>query len=803
MALVSTGQITIVDLDDGKTQYTHLAWCNASIEYGEAGRPHKTTYSGFTKDPKEGSIYTHIGIYQDFNFVGSDAPEDYTWSKWKGSDGANGIPGKPGADGRTPYVHFAYADSPDGYKGFTTSETLALVDNIDSEPTKVKVDVTAKIYMGTYTDYTEEDSQDPKRYQWQKVRGADGANGTPGKPGADGRTPYVHFAYADSADGRTGFTVYGGPNKKYMGTYTDFTQADSTDPTKYKWSLIKGADGANGAQGIQGPQGPKGDQGIPGQRGADGRTQYTHIAYADNAFGAGMSQTDSNKQYIGVYQDFNAVDSTNPNSYKWTKWKGADGANGLPGPKGADGRTPYVHFAYSNSANGTSGFSVSDSSGKEYIGTYTDFNQADSTNPNVYKWTKIKGSDGTPGKAGADGKTSYVHFAYAESEDGRKGFSIGSSVGKYYIGTYTDFTQADSTDPTRYKWTSLNGDISVGGRNLWIKNKCTGFAAIEKLPDGHVTGQTECYRLESTQGKNSIIFNLAPEFTQKLYRKVAFQAWIKYENVVSNGQNYSKFNCFKSRGLYKWSKDRNVISPVSYPNLFGFTGTSGWFQIKYVYDFGSDPNYDHMRSAFWFVLENVKSGTAWVTGIKVEVGNTVTDYSIAPEDLEDSISSKADLNVTQEQLNRLSERNDLLKAELEAKASQSIVDEWVAQIKNVMAVDEAGRKDAESAVLRASERITDLQNKVGELKIMTEFVNTYMSQSEEGIIVGQKDGSSKVMVSTDRISFISGGREVASISQGVLQIDNGVFVKSLRIGRFVTIQDPLNLDRNLTLYVGG
>ena len=219
MALVSTGQITIVDLDDGKTQYTHLAWCNASIEYGEAGRPHKTTYSGFTKDPKEGSRYTHIGIYQDFNFVGSDDPEDYTWSKWKGSDGANGIPGKPGADGRTPYVHFAYADSPDGYKGFTTSETLAFTDDIDSEPTKVKADVTAKIYMGTYTDYTEEDSQDPKRYQWQKVRGADGANGTPGKPGADGRTPYVHFAYADSADGRTGFTVYGDLNKKYMGTY--------------------------------------------------------------------------------------------------------------------------------------------------------------------------------------------------------------------------------------------------------------------------------------------------------------------------------------------------------------------------------------------------------------------------------------------------------------------------------------------------------------------------------------------------------------------------------------------------------
>ena len=205
-------------------------------------------------------------------------------------------------------------------------------------------------------------------------------------------------------------------------------------------------------------------------------------------------------------------------------------------------------------------------------------------------------------------------------------------------------------------------------------------------------------------------------------------------------------------------------------------------------------------------LVNVNDGARGEKGEPGDV-NTVTikgrSLITAFEDVEGKVNSKADQAITQDQLNKLAERDAQLKAEMDTKAAADLVDKWINEIKNLAAVDEAGRKEAEAAAIRASERIVDLQRKVGELKIMTEFVDTYMSQSEEGLIVGRKDGSSKVLVSNDRISFISGGKEVASISQGVLQIDNGVFVKSLRIGRFVTIQDPTNPNRNLTLYVGG
>lgn len=199
-------------------------------------------------------------------------------------------------------------------------------------------------------------------------------------------------------------------------------------------------------------------------------------------------------------------------------------------------------------------------------------------------------------------------------------------------------------------------------------------------------------------------------------------------------------------------------------------------------------------------LVNVNDGAR---GEKGDKGDKGALDEVELKEIKTSIDSKADGQLTQDQLNKLAERDALLKAEMETKAAQALVETWINEIKNLAAVDEAGRKEAEAAAIRASERIVDLQRKVGELKIMTEFVETYMSQSEEGLIVGRKDGSSKVLVSNDRISFISGGKEVASISQGVLQIDNGVFVKSLRIGRFVTIQDSTNPNRNLTLYVGG
>lgn len=193
------------------------------------------------------------------------------------------------------------------------------------------------------------------------ISGADGANGVDGKDGErgpagrDGVSTYFHRAYATSADGRQGFSVSYGAGKTYLGTYVDSTPTDSTDPSKYQWSLIKGADG---------------EDGVPGKNGTDGKTYYLHIAYATSADGRqGFSTTDgSGKKYIGQCVDLNVKDSTDPAKYTWTLFKGADGANGANG-RGIKSSVPEYYLSTTPSAVTGGSWSTSVpawSSGKYY-----------------------------------------------------------------------------------------------------------------------------------------------------------------------------------------------------------------------------------------------------------------------------------------------------------------------------------------------------------------------------------------------------------------------------------------------------
>lgn len=193
------------------------------------------------------------------------------------------------------------------------------------------------------------------------ISGADGANGVDGKDGErgpagkDGVSTYFHRAYATSADGRQGFSTSYGSGKTYLGTYVDNVKVDSTDPSKYQWSLIKGADG---------------EDGVPGRNGTDGKTYYLHIAYATSANGKqGFSTTDgSGKKYIGQCVDLAVKDPTDPAKYTWTLFKGADGANGVDG-RGIKSSVPEYYLSTSPSAVTGGSWSTSVpawSSGKYY-----------------------------------------------------------------------------------------------------------------------------------------------------------------------------------------------------------------------------------------------------------------------------------------------------------------------------------------------------------------------------------------------------------------------------------------------------
>ena len=498
----------------------------------------------------------------------------------------------------------------------------------------------------------------------------------------------------------------------------------------------RGEKGDRGLQGLQGLQGAKGDQGIPGPKGSDGRTQYTHIAYADNATGSGFSQTNTDKTFVGVYIDFNPTDSRNPTDYRWTRWKGHDGADGLPGKPGADGRTPYVHFAYSDNADG-SGLTMTDN-GQRYFGHYSDYEKPDSSDKTKYKWVD----------------------RWAKVEVGGRNLFLNSLFKRSLRERYSTYFLDDSQEQTQGQLTlSIDTNSKFRGANT---------LKIVSTYNGKATNQKVTFR---TGGDTRL--GTADEMKNK---SVRFSFWAK--STVNNTN-------FQARAGY-----RNTIQGVSLTTDWKF------YDIELTKKENSNATNE-------LILHIFTAATVWIAFPKVEVGTVSTDFSEATEDIQRDIDSKADQALTQEQLNALAEKAQLHDVELKAKATMDQFSDLEKAYNAFVKSNAESQKKSESDLIEAGRRIEFLSIEFGGLKEMKKFIDTYMSASNEGLIIGKNDASSSIKVSHDRISMFSAGKEVMYISQGVIHIDNGIFTASVQIGRFRTEQYYLDKDVNVVRYVGG
>ena len=578
----------------------------------------------------------------------------------QGPKGDQGIPGKDGKDGKTQYTHIAYANSADGRTDFSVSDSN-------------------REYIGMYVDFAQNDSADPTKYAWSKIKGTDGAIGTPGKPGADGKTPYLHIAYANSADGKTGFSTTDGTNKLYIGQYTDYTQADSTDATKYTWTKIKGEQGERGLQGLQGE---KGEQGIPGTAGANGKTSYFHIKYSSVAKPTTFSQmTETPSAYIGTYVDFVQEDSTDPARYTWSQFKGSQGVKGdqgIAGKNGADGKTSYLHIAYANSADGKTGFDVSNSAGKFYIGQYTDFTQADSTDPTKYAWTKIKGENGKDGtnsrsyileasdtaiKKGADGaltpsKITFRSF-YRDGDSATRTpyngrFKIEESTnGTSYSVKYTssanesakEYTPTATAKILRCTLYGAGGTINaldtqsvvvltdvdnlkIGGRNILKNSKngivCTGTDHSSTTTPG-ATITTKATGIGNAYGWIEGFYTTpVTELSKRVGTEFAFSLDVKITGSFTNLRTKVDF------------RDTSHNSSI-FSNFIGINGleVGKWTRVSGVASVKEVANVTATRSLFLFDWSNSTVGsTIEYRNLQLEEGNKSTAWTPAPEDIE-------------------------------------------------------------------------------------------------------------------------------------------------------------------------
>lgn len=644
----------------------------------------------------------------------------------KGDRGSDGIPGKNGIGIRNTSVLY----------GLSMAETVPPTAWYQNPPALVKGQWFWTKTVWTYTDNTTETG-----YQKTYVArdGNDGSNGIAGKDGVGIRSTTITYAMGTSGivAPTSGWTsqVPNVPAGQFLWTKTLWTYTDNTNETGYSVSKI----GEQGPKGNDGAKGDKGDQGIPGIKGVDGKTQYTHIAYADTVSGGGFSQTDTNKPFIGMYQDFNATDSRNPQDYRWSKWKGSDGRDGIPGKAGADGRTPYVHFAYADSADGRTGFSLTQDGNKRYLGVCTNFDKSDSTNPADYTWNDMTGS------VSVGGENLITNSAFPDNLDGWG----------YWL----------ATQP--------NSNLSVSSHSLYYNGSKPLFLLSTTT---------------TTTPSSTLRFPVKRNANYSLNISILAGGNLKGMDIYFLGR--------KSNEAEEFSKVVNI------KHFDGSPSTSGVKKFHFTFNSGEcDEGFIRVDNTG---TTNGSRSLLFFTELDCYEGTTDRAWQASPKDLKGQLDGKADNSLTQSQLNRLNEINSVMKAELDAKASLDTLNQWVKAYQDFVNANNANRAQAEKNLADASARVAKLENNLNDMSERWNFIDSYMASSNEGLVIGKTDNSSSMLFNPNgRISMFSAGNEVMYISQGVIYIENGIFSKTIQIGRFREEQDFINPDRNVIRYVGG
>lgn len=641
----------------------------------------------------------------------------------KGDPGRDGVPGKNGLGLKNTSVMYGISMNDTVQPGSWTSQVPALIKGQ---------------YLWTRTIWTYTDNTNETGYQKTYIP-RDGNNGRDGIAGKDGvGIKSTTITYAGSTSGTVPPTTNWTsniPNVQpgfFLWTKTVWTYTDNTRETGYSVSKI----GETGPRGLQGLQGPQGLQGIPGAAGRDGRSQYTHIAFSDSPNGEGFSHTDPGRAYIGQYQDFNPEHSKDPAAYRWTKWKGNDGAQGIPGKPGADGKTNYFHIAYASSADGSREFSLEDNN-QQYMGYYSDYEQADSRDRTKYRWFD----------------------RLANVQVGGRNLFLNSLFKRPLRDRYSTYLLQDNASQTQ-------GQLEL---SIDTTNKFRGANTLKIVStfNGKNTNQKATFNIGGSNRDGSV--------TEMSNKSVRFSFWAKSNKVGT---------VFIFRAGYRGNG-----------NAVALTDQWKYYSVEFIRNEPSNATAE-------LILHLFTVATVWVAFPKVEVGTISTDFTEAPEDMEEDLNSKADQKLTNQQLTALTEKAQLHDTELKAKATMEQLSNLEKAYEGRMKANEEAIKKSEADLILAASRIEATIQELGGLRELKKFVDSYMSSSNEGLIIGKNDGSSTIKVASDRISMFSAGKEVMYLTQGVIHIDNGIFTQSIQVGRFRTEQYSFNPDMNVIRYVG-
>lgn len=380
-------------------------------------------------------------------------------------------------------------------------------------------------------------------------------------------------------------------------------------------------------------------------------------------------------------------------------------------------------------------------------------------------------TDVSDGAQGADGKTSYHHWAYSDNADGT-GLTL-TDNGQRYMGYYTDYTQADSTDKTKYSWADRWAKIDSGGRNYFKDSRSRTYTINSNTYQDYRTFiYDEFWKNNKRFIKSMVRISLDVAFSPAL------------PNDISTSVHFSASLWHGASITFKGGTTERQHFDI----VCDLSGESSSYKTDNVF----------IRFTNSFPLNTIVS----IENANLYISTAREDYKPAVEELEDALNSKADQALTDHQLNLLIEKAQLMETELRARAAMETLGTLETAYNAYVVANDAAVAKSEADIIEAGRRVDEIVETLGGLAKTKTFIDTYIKEANEGLIIGTNDEVSQIRVTHDRIAMYSAGKEVMSISQGVINIDNGVFTKSLQIGRFRTEQHPTNLDINVCRYLG-
>ncbi|HBW13779.1 MAG TPA: hypothetical protein DEF30_08185 [Proteiniclasticum sp.] len=715
----------------------------------------------------------------------------------QGPKGDQGIQGPKGADGISTYTHIAYANSADGTVDFS---------HVDP----------SRDYIGIYVDTNSTSSSNPALYNWTKVKGADGSNGLPGPKGNDGQTPYFHTAWANNASGTSGFSTTVSTDKLYIGTYTDFVQADSNDPTKYNWVKIKGDTGPQGPQGATGERGPIGPTGTSvssiieyylASASSSGVTTFT------SGWTTSIQAMDSTKKYLWNYEKINFSDGSSSNTVPVIIGNySIDGTDGAPG-RSLTGITEYYLASASSTGvtRSTSGWTTtmqSTSTSKPYLWNYEKLDW--SAAPTVTYIEPIvigvhgpqgpqgnQGPQGVQGPQGPQGQATYTWIKYADSPtSGMSNFPDG----KKYMGiAYNKTTATESSTYADYTWSliqgpqgnqGIQGPAGTNGQTTytWVKyaDNETGLGMSDSPVGKRFLGLAH-NKTTATESTNAADYQWSP-----LYDNVKVggrNLLLKSDTPVTNStyptQRYDlseKMLTTKTYTIRLWgSLGAGKTGFSAYLNggsiaLGGLTNNGdGTFSLTFT---GKDSG---VTTGDFINIYPMPSGTvvnSTVDKIKLENGNVATDYTRAPEDDQDYINEQV-TQVSTQLISTLEQTADGLRTEVgEIYTSKTELETFRQEVSTDF------EQTKNSYEYGFNELVQTINNNQGMTDAEFELIRKYIRFEDGNIILGESGNQITLKLENDILGFYQTGNRVAYLSDNKLYVTDGEFINSLRIGNF-------------------